>query len=409
MEFIKESIEKIDKFHKSDTGRKLAITLKITGKIVTTVTNIVGAPPLVGILGSALGIGADMLNPPLNLAMLTKQKEELQLSIAESSDFAKELLEKNLEDIQDSISESLANHTKNLQEEVQKSFKDISERLHSIEKELSNVSEITNQIHEVVLELRHMEGLETLEGAYKTFLDGSHNLNETFNLFSNFIIELQTKAFQSLRPEKIQKYLSRLSRSKSKEFVLETLEYILMVRGKYLLLVAGFYLFKNDLERVGKEYDSFNDDCEEFMKLRESIVSEEFADSIAPLEIPIEEAIQDRKNSAIFRQQSYKPDDKLKELLNDLELGYLVEVFIAEGINSDLLMMCNDEELEKMGLNLGERKIILKYITREDKELGGVIEKEKKHSLGTPYRKSSNVSKPYSKIESKNFPPFHYA
>ena len=366
MDFIKESIEKIDKFHKSDTGRKLAITLKITGKMVTTVTNIVGAPPLVGILGSALGIGADMLNPPLNLAMLTKQKEELQLSIAESTGFAKELLEKNLEDIQDSISESLANHTKNLQEEVQKSFKDISERLSSIEKELSNVSEITNQIHEVVLELRHMEGLETLEGAYKTFLNGSHNLNETFNLFSNFIIELQTKAIQSLSPEKIQQYLSRLSRSKSQEFVLETLEYILMVRGKYLLLVAGFYLFKNDLERVDKEYVSFNNDCEEFMKLRESIISEEFADIIAPLESANEEATKERKISDILRQQSYKPDDKLKELLNGLELAYLYEIFVAEGISNDLLLKCNEEKLEKMGLNLGERMKILEHIGREE-------------------------------------------
>ena len=30
-----------------------------------------------------------------------------------------------------------------------------------------------------------------------------------------------------------------------------------------------------------------------------------------------EEAIKERKPSAILRQQSYKPDDKLKELLND--------------------------------------------------------------------------------------------
>ena len=68
------------------------------------------------------------------------------------------------------------------------------------------------------------------------------------------------------------------------------------------------------------------------MKLRESIVNEEFADSIAPLKSPYEEVIQERKTSAIFRQQSYKPDDKLRELLNGLELEYLYEFLGIGGL-----------------------------------------------------------------------------
>ena len=128
----------------------------------------------------------------------------------------------------------------------------------------------------MILDQRHREGLEKLEATYETFLNGSHNLTDTFKDLSNYIMEFQSNAIQSLKPDKIQLYLEALAKSRSRDIVQETFNYVVLVRSKYLLIVTAFYMHRGDFDRVQFEFSSFNEDFRDYTILHEDLFNKKF-------------------------------------------------------------------------------------------------------------------------------------
>ena len=78
--------------------------------------------------------------------------------------------------------------------EVQKSFKKICKKMDVIAEEVRQVKEVAYKTLDHVSGLRYKAGIEQVDAAYETLVDGANNLATTLGLFDNYIIELQTNA-----------------------------------------------------------------------------------------------------------------------------------------------------------------------------------------------------------------------
>ena len=362
---------KIEKVRSNPKSVTLATVLSATGGIVKTVTDVFGAPPLVGLIGTALNFGAEMLDPPPKLSDLRNQTKELQESIESSSGVIEKALKNELKNVEDKISLEMAQHAANIQSEVQRSFKKVSRQLDKLESTTTEVKVIVTQSFGELLDSRHRDGLTKLDSAYQNFLRGSHNLEDTFKYLSNFIFELETDAYTSLRPERIEHYLQALSTMKRPKVVDESFQYVLMVRGKYLLLVSAFYLFNNDLERVEKEFESFNEDFEELMKIHTNLnladtqVEEEKS---YPEETPEGGAqgipLETKELPDLLQNKLKVKDQELEEFLKGLNLDHLYDKFVGEDYDFEILCMSSKDDLNDLGfLSRGQQFKIMKGIS----------------------------------------------
>ena len=103
------------------------------------------------------------------------------------------------------------------------------------------------------------DGIESIEAAYQTFVDGSQNLESTLTGFEYYIVELQTNFNQHLKPEKLEEYFRIVKKLHGEEICNKLFDYILVVKGKYLQIMTVFYIFKNDMPRVQNIFERFND------------------------------------------------------------------------------------------------------------------------------------------------------
>ena len=168
-----------------------------------------------------------------------------------------------------------------MEERVQKSFNDISEDMHMLENDLKEVKSVMHETYALTLDQSYKKGMEMVEAAYINFLNGSHNLQGTFSLYQNYMVELQTTAILYLHPEKVKTYLIALFNSQGYYKARMAFEYAIAVRGKYLQIVCAFYLFKNDQERVEKELDLFNHDFQELINIHKDLLQKVNSTSLA--------------------------------------------------------------------------------------------------------------------------------
>ena len=350
-------------FKRSKIASKLATTLSITGKLIDTATSIFGAPPFIGLISGACKMGGKLLSPPrLQLSELENQSKKLQISMENSDSIVQEAIQEKLATVQENIKLELARHAIEIRKEIQASFMEISDELLKIQSQLVDVKEMIQKTYCLMLDQRHKQGLETLEAAYKNFLMGSHDLQGTFNDLNNYNYELETIAFQSLNPDKIAQYFKESSRVKEKSEVQEMFNYVIMVRSKYLLLMSAFYMFRDDTERVEKEFRMFNFDFEKIIQLYEEMKEDNFQSALIDSS-NIEES--DKSNLAAVAKHgsNSKEDKKLQDFLFDLELGYLYPGLIEEQVDYDTLVQCGKDELIELGLKFGERKKLLNAFT----------------------------------------------
>ena len=360
-------ISKVQDFRRSEAASKLATTLTVTGKLIDTATSIFGAPPFVGLISGACKMGGKMLSPPpTKLSNLEKHSKKLQESLKESNSIVQEAIQEKLAVVQADIKKEMSKHAIEIRREIQASFREISEDLLKIQSQMVDVKEMIQKTYCLMLDHRHKQGLETLEAAYKNFLMGSHDLQGTFNDLNNYNYELETIASQSLNPDKIAQYLRESSRVKDKSEVQETFNYVVMVRSKYLLLMSAFYMFRDDTERVEKEFRTFNYDFEKIMELHEKMIRGDFQieTSDASVSISNDQKIGELPDVAQLTMSSHglKEDKQLEDFLHQLDLHYLYSKLTEERVDYNTLILCGKDELSELGLKFGERIKILNGI-----------------------------------------------
>ena len=291
---IKESVEqlpsqvekKLEKIRCSPKATTAATAMQFTGSLLSTLSK--AGVPVVGYVAGALSVGSGILDPKPKLSDLRKKSDELKAEMELCSESVKEVVKEALRKEVAHVEAELKNEMNLLllsqKNEIQSMFKEtLTKEMVSLEEKLKDTKELIQLTYEVVLDTRYRQAIEYVESAYQNFIEGSHNLEVTLDLYSNNIINLQTLAINSLSPSKVESYLIALMNSQGLDMAIAAFNYILVVRSKYLQLICTFYMYRDDPERVEKEYSCFNQHYTEYMKIYENLVNQK---EISPKDCP---------------------------------------------------------------------------------------------------------------------------
>lgn len=69
-----------------------------------------------------------------------------------------------------------------------------------------------------------------------------------------------------------------------------------------------------------------------------------------------------KSKTSVQRSEPQTDKQTLKEVLNELELPELIDVFDREKMDMDVLVMCSEQDLENLGIPLGPRKKIIHHL-----------------------------------------------
>ena len=272
LKLVKDTLSKAEAIQGSKKAATAATALSRAAPIVKLVGNCV---PGVGILGGAMGLCANALNPSAKLSHLKEESEKLRQFFDNSQLSTREHLRTAIEEVEERI-------TTEMQTKLEKSLKDMSGDLKVIDKDLESIKNVSRETYGLVVDIRYKEGMEQIESTYQVFLNGSTNFKNTHTLLKNYIIELETKAGCSFTPENIEQYLNRVSKEKGKQEAKELATYVFIVRAKYLVLISAFYLYMNDKERVDNEFRAFEEDVEQLKTIHRRVLFEEFVPEVRP-------------------------------------------------------------------------------------------------------------------------------
>jgi hypothetical protein len=218
--------------HSKKWAQPTAMALRSTSLILATLTEGI---PLVGILGGALQLGSALLDP------------------------------------QPSNSE-MNNNIGAIKNEVQSSFKLIAKDMKKIEDDVS-------EIKRIVIESHYLDGIEQVDASFRTFVDGAQNLEQTFQQMEYHIFELQANAKKSLNPIKVSSYLNSIKATETIESFQQKFSYVTSTKSRYLQLMCAYYIFKNDTDRVGIEFDRFNQEFNVLFGVYQEIIAEKMVNS----------------------------------------------------------------------------------------------------------------------------------
>eukprot|EP00092_Neocalanus_flemingeri_P025111 GFUD01027228.1.p1 GENE.GFUD01027228.1~~GFUD01027228.1.p1 ORF type:complete len:752 (+),score=153.06 GFUD01027228.1:200-2455(+) len=279
--------ESLDKVRSTEWAEPVACVLKVTGTIVQGLGNFV---PGLGILGGAFILGTKLLNPQPKLSDLRKTEKSLKLDIEKFksksvSSFEIDSLSKDLDNVQNSITNFKESHSELIDDfavlklDVRDQFKTISKEMKSLESDVKDLKDLVTATFELIVDQRYKDGIESIEAAYQTFLDGSNNIEATLLSFDYYIVELQSNFNQHLKPEKLEEYLRIINRHKGAEMCHQMFNYILVVKSKYLQIMTVYYIHKNDVARVSCNFERFNKHYFELEESLDKVLKEEMTET----------------------------------------------------------------------------------------------------------------------------------
>ena len=165
---------------------------------------------------------------------------------------------------------------KSMRRELQSTMTDISSDLKSIDSGIDTLKTIATETYEMVVDLKHKEGLDLIDSNYDVFLKGLRNHEKAHSRFSGFIIELETKASLSFKKQNVRELLTKVAKTRGKMHAKQMATYVFIVRAKYLQIITAFYLYDNDRERVEDEFKCFNNDVKQLQEIHKELFAEEF-------------------------------------------------------------------------------------------------------------------------------------
>ena len=366
MSFVKDGIEKV---RSKSWAEPTATAMKVTSSICDRMGNFV---PGVGLIGSTLRIGANLLNPAPTLADLRRSEQEIVARLDGETGIIKTVLNRELEKLREDMKHPYTEIRTDLdavKDEIQACFSDMTPHMRNISEELADMKNIISHTYQLVRDIRYRDGIEKIEGAYENFLRGANNLENTLSNLSGYIYELEVLACQNLNPQRVREYLRAIMVTEDSDIAQQSFKYILVVRAMYLQLSTAFYIFQKDPERVRMEFETFNNDFEEMCKIYEAESGFEFDPESLPPEDLINRCRQATKVMPDITKVKQPPtsspfQESIDQFLEKIHLSELQELFSEEGVTIDELATFNDIDLKNIGVKkYSHRRQILQSIS----------------------------------------------
>ena len=366
MTFVKDGIETVrSKPWAEPVGTALGVTASICNGLGSFV-------PGLGIVGGAINMGSKILNPAPTLADIKRTEKEIIQQLEGQTGIIKDALEHKLEALREEMKRpqtEILEDFELVKREVQSSASAMTHHMQHINDELADMKNIINHTYQLVRDQRYRDGIEKIEGAYETFLDGLNNLEDTLNDFKNYMVELQVHGYQSLKPPRIREYLRSILVTEDVAMAQQIFKYILVVRSMYLQVVCAYYIFQKNPERVGQEFESFNTDYSELCTVFQSVTGNEFKPEEPLTEDLLEKCRGTKKQMPDITQVRHEPQSSsdtssVEAFLNKIELGHLQDIFLEEEITMDVLKTFTDDDLKSIGITkFGPRRKILNALS----------------------------------------------
>ena len=288
LKLVKDTRDKVKSVQGSSRGGKVASYLSIGASVAEKVGY---CAPAVGMVGGAMKMASNILDPPPKLSHLKEERQKLENMLEGSSDLIREQIRKSIE-----ISER--NITMEIQTQFEQSMKVMSSDLKTIETELGPIKNLGRETFDLVLDIRYKQGIEMIDSAYQSFLRGASNFKTTHSLLGNFIFELETMAGCTFNRDNIETYLAKAAKSRGSDEAMKLATYVFIVRTEYLQLVTAFYLFMNDTDKADAEFRLYQEDFEELQQIHEKVFQVEFSPQELAIAAP-EAMTQPKKNLAV--------------------------------------------------------------------------------------------------------------
>ena len=366
MTFVKDGLEKI---RSKPWAEPLGIAMGATASICNGLGDFV---PGLGLVGGAINMGSKILNPAASLADIKRAEKEILEQLDEQTGIVKGILEKELETLRKEMTRPQSEILEDFQlikSEVQASAASMTQHMHHIGEELVDVKNIINHTYQLVRDTRYRDGIEKIEGAYDTFLNGLSNLEDTLNDLKGYMFELQVLGYQNLKPQRVREYLRAILLTEDVEMSQQIFKYILVVRAMYLQVVCAYYIYQEDSERVGREFELFNQDFEELCNVFQKETGIEFRPEQVPTEYLLAKCRNAKKalpdiTEVTMETASSSGQHSIDKFLNDIGLVQLLDFFVEEEVTMDMLKTFTDDDLIKVGVKkLGHRWKILNSIS----------------------------------------------
>ena len=165
---------------------------------------------------------------------------------------------------------------KSMRCELQSSLTSISSDLKAVDSNVGALKGMATETYEMVVDLKYKDGIDLIDSNYDVFLKGLKNYDKAHCQFSGFIMELQTKANLSFKQQNIRELLNKVAKTRGRWQAKHLASYVFIVRAKYLQIVTAFHLYDNDTERVEVEFESFNSDVKQLQEIHKELFAEEF-------------------------------------------------------------------------------------------------------------------------------------
>ena len=223
MSFIKDGIEKV---RSKSWAEPTATAMQVTSSICDRMGNFV---PGVGLIGSTLRIGANLLNPAPTLADLRRSEQEIVARVDGETGIIKTVLNRELEKLREDMKHPYTEIREDLdavKDEIQACFSDMTPHMRNISEELADMKNIISHTYQLVRDIRYRDGIEKIEGAYENFLRGANNLENTLSNLSGYIYELEVLACQNLNPQRVREYLRAIMVTEDSDIAQQSFKYI---------------------------------------------------------------------------------------------------------------------------------------------------------------------------------------
>ena len=142
---LKDALAKAEAFQGSTTAANASLALSIAAPIVKGVGMSV---PGVGILGGAMGLCADALDPSTQLSHLKEESKKLRKVLEESGEVAREHLENAIKGVEERIV------TEN-KIQLEESIRYMSDDLKDIDRQLEPIKNLSRETYGLVVDLRY--------------------------------------------------------------------------------------------------------------------------------------------------------------------------------------------------------------------------------------------------------------
>ena len=190
--------------------------------------------PVLGILGSVIKVGGNVLNPDVKMADLKRTEEQIENGHRVIGEEISQL-KATLETLDDSFAE----------------YKLLSLKL--------------------ARDLRFKTDWEDIEAAHSLLLSNSQRMEEIIKEIQPSLVSLKMKYIKSLSVSKIQEFVQIVNETEGGEEARSTLSYAVLVKTMYLNLLTTVAAYQGDMESISIEFERFNRDLEEIEKIFSAI------------------------------------------------------------------------------------------------------------------------------------------